>query len=50
MGNKANVIRWYPTELEIMNVPDIHIPISKDDIEAVTQDALSKSNFIVVAN
>ncbi|ASA25708.1 SF0329 family protein [Paenibacillus donghaensis] len=81
MGDKANAIKWYQTELDIKNDPDIQIPISNDEIEAVrqaakgpvpeerlivmarsrkstehakelmsAQAALSKSNFIVVAN
>ncbi|MBW4081962.1 hypothetical protein [Paenibacillus sp. S150] len=81
MSDKTNSIRWYQTELEIKNDPDIRIPVSKDDIEAArqaakgpvpedrlivmarsrkisehakellsAQAALSKSNFIVVAN
>lgn len=39
MGDKTNTIRWYQTELEIKNDPDIRIPVSKDDIEAVRQAA-----------
>ncbi|MNM75070.1 hypothetical protein D3C81_868420 [compost metagenome] len=81
MSDKTNPIRWYQTELEIKNDPDIQIPVTVDDIEAVrqatkgpvpedrlivmarsrkstehakellsAQAALSKSNFIVVAN
>ncbi|WP_379146280.1 hypothetical protein [Paenibacillus sp. sgz500992] len=81
MSDKTNTIRWYQTELEIKNDPDIQIPVTSSDIEAVrvatkgpvpeerlivmarsrkstehakelmsAQAALSKSNFIVVAN
>lgn len=81
MSDKNNPIRWFQTELEIKNDPDIQIPISNDEIEAVrqatkgpvpedrlivmarsrkstehakellaAQAALTKSNFIVVAN
>lgn len=38
MSDKANIIRWYHTELEIKNDPDIQIPISNDEIEAVRKD------------
>jgi ribosomal protein S30 len=81
MSDITTLIRWYQTELEIKNDPDIQIPISNEEIEAVRKDtkgivpedrlkviarnrniseyakellsaqsALSKSNFIVVAN
>lgn len=81
LGDKANTIRWYQTELDIRNDPGIQIPVTDDDIEAVRQTAkgpipedrlivmarsrlsteyakelmaaqaaLTKSNFIVVAN
>lgn len=38
MGDKTNPIRWYQTELEIKNDPDIQIPVSNDDIEAVRKE------------
>lgn len=38
MSDKASSIRWYQTELEIRNDPDIQIPISNDEIEAVRKD------------
>ncbi|OXS56943.1 hypothetical protein B1A99_18995 [Cohnella sp. CIP 111063] len=81
MSDLTTLIRWYQTELEIKNDPDIQIPISNEEIKAVRKDtkgtvpedrlkvivrkrkiseyakkllseqsALSKSNFIVVAN
>ncbi|WP_151736777.1 SF0329 family protein [Paenibacillus tengchongensis] len=37
MNDKSTFIRWYQTELEIKNDPDIQIPVSSDDIEAVRQ-------------
>jgi len=81
MSDVTNSIRWYQNELEIKNDPNIQIPISNEEMEAVrnetkgmvpedrliviarsrkiteyakellsAQTALSKSNFIVVAN
>ncbi|MDQ0876098.1 hypothetical protein QFZ77_004757 [Paenibacillus sp. V4I3] len=81
MSDVTTLIRWYHTELEIKNDPNIQIPINNEEIEAVRKDtkgivpedrlkviarnrkiseyakellseqsALSKSNFIVVAN
>ncbi len=38
MSRETNAIRWYQSELEIKNDPDIHT-VSKDDIEAVRQTA-----------
>ncbi|MBV6713360.1 SF0329 family protein [Paenibacillus chitinolyticus] len=35
MNDAANFIRWYQTELQIKNDPDIQIPISNEEIEAV---------------
>ncbi|EGL14984.1 MULTISPECIES: hypothetical protein [unclassified Paenibacillus] len=34
MNDATNLIRWYQTELEIKNDPDIQIPISNEEIEA----------------
>jgi len=81
MSDRTTTIRWYQTEQEIKNDPDIEIPINNEEIEAVRKDtkgkvpedrlqvivrsrkiseyakellsaqsALSKSNFIVIAN
>ncbi|MBD8500420.1 hypothetical protein [Paenibacillus arenosi] len=81
MSDSSSSIRWYQTEQEIKNDPDVRIPISDEEIEAIrketkgsvpedrlkviarnrkiteyakellsAQAALSKSNFIVVAN
>jgi hypothetical protein len=52
MGDRTNTIRWYQTELEIKNDPDIHIPVSHDDIEAVRQAAkgpVPEDRLIVMA-
>lgn len=38
MSDKGSIIRWYQTELEIKNDPNIQIPISNDEIEAVRKD------------
>lgn len=38
MNDKASSIRWYQTELEIKNDPDIQIPISDKELEAVRKD------------
>ncbi|CAH1054492.1 SF0329 family protein [Paenibacillus pseudetheri] len=52
MSDKSNSIRWYQTELEIKNDPDIHIPISNDEIEAVriaTKGPVPEDRLIVMA-
>jgi len=38
MSDKTTLIRWYQTELEIKNDPDIHIPINNEEIDAVRKD------------
>jgi hypothetical protein len=38
MSDITTSIRWYQTELEIKNDPDIQIPINKEEIEAVRKD------------
>ncbi|SDE67426.1 hypothetical protein SAMN02799630_06053 [Paenibacillus sp. UNCCL117] len=38
MSDAANLIKWYQTELEIKNDPDIQIPISNEEMEAVRKD------------
>ncbi|NIK68132.1 hypothetical protein [Paenibacillus sp. BK720] len=81
MSDAATSIRWYQTEQEIKNDPQLQIPISKEELDAVraetkglvpeerlkviargrkigelakellsAQTALSKSNFVAVAN
>ncbi|AIQ56167.1 SF0329 family protein [Paenibacillus borealis] len=52
MGDKSNTIRWYQTELEIKNDPELLIPVSKDDIEAVrqtTKGPVPEDRLIVMA-
>ncbi|WP_179037730.1 SF0329 family protein [Paenibacillus sp. URB8-2] len=52
MSDKTSSIRWYQTELEIKNDPDIQIPISNDDIEAVrkgTKGPVPEDRLIVIA-
>lgn len=52
MSDKTNPIRWYQTELEIKNDPDIQIPITNDDIEAVRKDTkgpVPEDRLIVIA-
>jgi hypothetical protein len=38
MGDPTTNIKWYKTEQEIKNNPDIKIPINQEDIEAVRKD------------
>jgi hypothetical protein len=38
MSDITTSIRWYQTELEIKNDPDIQIPINNEEIEAVRKD------------
>jgi len=38
MSDTTTLIRWYQTELEIKNDPDIQIPISNEEIEALRKD------------
>lgn len=52
MNDKTNPIQWYQTELEIKNDPELHIPISNDDIEAVRKDTkgpVPEDRLIVIA-
>jgi hypothetical protein len=52
IGDKTNAIRWYQSELEIKNDPDIRIPVSKDEIEAVRAAAkgpVPEDRLIVMA-
>ncbi|MGZ7442983.1 SF0329 family protein [Paenibacillus sp. TH7-28] len=52
MSDKTNSIRWYQTELEIKNDPDIQIPITSDEIEAVRKDTkgpVPEDRLIVIA-
>ena len=38
MSDTTGSIRWYQTEQEIKNDPDIQIPITHDEIEAIRKD------------
>ncbi|CAH1214801.1 hypothetical protein PAECIP111893_03851 [Paenibacillus plantiphilus] len=38
MSDTTTLIRWYQTELEIKNDPDIQIPISNEEMEAIRRD------------
>jgi hypothetical protein len=38
MSDSANLIRWYRSELEIKNDPDLIVPIHAEDIEAVRNE------------
>ena len=52
MSDKTNPIRWYQTELEIKNDPDIQIPVSSEEIEAVrkgTPGTVPEDRLIVIA-
>lgn len=52
MNDKTNPIRWYQTELEIKNDPDIQIPISHEDIETIrknTKGTVPEDRLIVMA-
>lgn len=52
MSDKTKSIRWYQTELEIKNDPDIQIPITNDEIEAVrkaTKGPVPEDRLIVMA-
>ncbi|MFM9276912.1 SF0329 family protein [Paenibacillus jiagnxiensis] len=52
MSDKTSSIRWYQTELEIKNDPDIQISITHDDIEAIKKDTkgtVPEDRLIVIA-
>ncbi|UQZ34825.1 hypothetical protein C2I18_15585 [Paenibacillus sp. PK3_47] len=52
MSDKSNRIRWYQSELEIKNDPDIQIPVTLDDIEAVRKESkgpVPEDRLIVMA-
>ncbi|CAM4188099.1 SF0329 family protein [Saccharibacillus endophyticus] len=39
MSDKTNPIRWFQSELEIKNDPELYIPVKPEDIEAVRKTA-----------
>lgn len=52
MSDKTNPIRWYQTELDIKNDPEIQIPVTNNDIEAVrqaTKGPVPEDRLIVMA-
>ncbi|GAV15764.1 hypothetical protein [Paenibacillus sp. NAIST15-1] len=51
MSDKTSLIKWYQTEQEIKNDPDIQIPISNEEIEAVRKDTKGapEDRLIVIA-
>jgi len=42
MSDVTTTIRWYQTEQEIKNDPNIRIPLTKEDIETVRKDTSGK--------
>ncbi|MBH5317516.1 hypothetical protein I6N90_06760 [Paenibacillus sp. GSMTC-2017] len=42
MSDLTTLIRWYQTELEIKNDPEIQVPISDDEIETIRTDTNGK--------
>lgn len=52
MSDKNNPIRWYQTELEVKNDPELRIPVTNDDIEVVraaTKGPVPEERLIVMA-
>jgi len=52
MNDKTSSIRWYQTELEIKNDPNIQIPISDNELEAIrkeTKGTVPADRLIVIA-
>ncbi|WP_214630835.1 SF0329 family protein [Paenibacillus agaridevorans] len=52
MTDATSLIKWYKTELEIKNDPDIQIPVSNEEIEAVrmeTKGGVPEDRLIVIA-
>ncbi|MDO7907569.1 hypothetical protein Q5741_14260 [Paenibacillus sp. JX-17] len=52
MNDKTSGIRWYQTEQEIKNDPDIQIPVSLEEIEAIrvdTKGTVPEDRLIVIA-
>lgn len=52
LNMNEGLIRWYQTDLEIKNDPDIQIPITDEEIEAVRKDTQGKvpeDRLIVIA-
>jgi len=52
MNDVTTLIRWYQTEQEIKNDPDIQIPINNEEIEAVRKDTngtVPEDRLVVIA-
>lgn len=52
MNDITTLIRWYQTEQEIKNDPDVQIPINNEEIEAVRKDTkgtVPEDRLIVIA-
>lgn len=52
MKDATTLIRWYQTEQEIKNDPDIQIPINNEEIEAVRKDTngtVPEDRLVVIA-
>lgn len=52
MNDVTTLIRWYQTEQEIKNDPDIRIPINNEELEAVRKDTkgtVPEDRLVVIA-
>lgn len=52
MCDETTQVRWYQTEQEIKNDPDIHIPVNQEDIEMVRKDTagtIPEERLVVIA-
>lgn len=52
MNDKTTMIRWYQTEQEIKNEPNILIPVSKEEIELIRKDMgekIPEERLLVIA-
>ncbi len=52
MNDRSSPIRWYETEQEVRNDPDIHVPVDPEEIEAIrieTKGAVPEARLPVIA-
>lgn len=52
MNDRSGLIRWYETEQEVRNDPDIYIPVEPEEIEAIrmeTKGAVPEARLPVIA-
>lgn len=52
MNDRSGLIKWYETEQEIRNDPDIQVPVDQEEIEAIrteTQGAVPEERLPVIA-